>query len=264
MRLPLSVVAAAWACASLARAQSAPAPQASGAPAVPGLEWIRIPGGSFLMGSKRWIYTRPVHRVTVPAFLMSKTLVTVAQYGLCVRAGACEALSPDESCNWGVAGREEHPINCVTWGQASAFARWAGGRLPSEAEWEYAARSAGRRRKYPWGDEPATCDLAVVNVGGPGCGRGSTWPVCSKPKGNTEQGLCDMAGNLWQWTQDWYHHSYAGAPVDGSAWQDGGSTRAYRGGAWINGPARCQSASRRSFDPDDRGDHIGFRLAKSL
>jgi formylglycine-generating enzyme required for sulfatase activity len=187
--------------------------------------------------------------------------VTVAQYKACVDAGACTAPGKGVfwsfGCNWGVAGRENHPVNCVDWNQAEAFSRWAGGRLPSEAEWEYAARSAGKNWTYPWGDEKPTCERAVTSV----CGAKGTAPVCSKPKGNTLQGLCDLSGNVWEWVRDRYHESYAGAPVDGGAWDDAGSERVMRGGAW-DAAFGARAAGRTPADPDSRTGAVGFRPAR--
>ncbi|HRV17242.1 MAG TPA: bifunctional serine/threonine-protein kinase/formylglycine-generating enzyme family protein [Myxococcota bacterium] len=234
------------------------------------LEWVRIPGGSFSMGSNDGDPDddeQPVHRVTVPTFEMSKTQVTVDQYMACVDAGACTAPDTGDYCNWGPSGRGKHPINCVDWHQAQAYAKWAGGRLPSEAEWEYAARSGGRDWKYPWGNEDATCERAVMweSGTGNGCGRGSTWPVCSKPRGNTTHGLCDMAGNVWEWVQDWYHDSYNGAPTDGSAWESPtGSSRVVRGGSWFNFAGRVRAAYRGNGDPGIRYVNLGLRLARSV
>jgi len=228
-----------------------------------GVEWVRIPGGSFNMGSKDFEWAQPVHRVTVRTFEMTKTLVTVEQYKACVDAGACTAPDTGGKCNWGQSDRGKHPINCVDWYQAQAYAKWAGGRLPTEAEWEYAARSGGRDWKYPWGNENATCERAVMDDGGYGCGRDSTWPVCSKPSGNTTQGLCDMAGNVWEWVQDWYHDSYNGAPTDGSAWESPtGSHRVYRGGSWNGGAGDVRAAFRYDYSPGLRGDDLGFRVAR--
>jgi len=232
-----------------------------------GIEWVRIPGGSFNMGSEDGDSDEmPVHIVMVPTFEMGKTQVTVDQYRACVEAGACTAPSTSEWCNWGQSDRGKHPINCVDWNQAQAFATWAGGRLPSEAEWEYAARSGGGDCKYPWGDEDATCERAVMNDGsGYGCGRDSTWPVCSKLKGNTTHGLCDMAGNVWEWVQDWYHDSYNGAPTDGLAWESPtGSDRVIRGGSWHGFAWFVRAAIRFNYSPGNRYGYLGFRVARSV
>ena len=229
------------------------------------IQWVTIPGGSFTMGADDvGPDARPRHRVAVRTFQMAKTLVTVEQYKACVDAGACAAPNTGAFCNWGQTGRERHPINCVDWNQAQAFSSWAGGRLPSEAEWEYAARSAGKDWKYPWGDEHATCERAVMNDRGLGCGRNSTWPVCSKPVGNTEQGLCDMAGNAWEWTQDWYHNSYNRAPDDGSAWENpAGSARVYRGDSWSSVGSLARASSRQGGVPGGQSGNLGFRPARS-
>ena len=229
-------------------------------------EWVLIPGGSFNMGSNNGESDeKPVHRVTVRTFEMTKTQVTVEQYKACVDAGACTAPDTGGSCNWGQSDRGKHPINCVDWHQAQAYAKWAGGRLPSEAEWEYAARSGGRDWKYPWGNGNATCERAVMYDGDLGCGRESTWPVCSKPRGNTTHGLCDMAGNVWEWVQDWYHDSYKGAPTDGSAWEKPtGSNRVLRGGSCNNGAGCVRAAYRISVVPRYRHFSLGFRLARSV
>ena len=229
------------------------------------IKWVRIAGGTFEMGSNDGDSDeRPVHSVTVPTFEMSKTAVTVGQYKACVDAGGCTAPNTGTYCNWDKSDRGSHPINCVDWNQAQDFASWVGGRLPSEAEWEYAARSGGRDWKYPWGDEEATCERAVMYDGrGDGCGRGSTWPVCSKPNGNTTQGLCDMAGNVWEWVQDWWHNSYDGAPTDGSAWETPtGSFRVDRGGSWFFLARDVRAANRNNGSPGSRNVYVGFRLAR--
>ncbi|MBP8970659.1 formylglycine-generating enzyme family protein, partial [Myxococcota bacterium] len=229
-----------------------------------GIEWVRITGGNFDMGSNDGdSKEKPIHRVTVPTFEMSKTQVTVDQYIACVEAEACTDPNTEDNCNWIKSDRGSHPVNCVDWDQAQDFARWVGGRLPSEAEWEYAARSGGRDWKYPWGDEDATCERAVIREGGYGCGRDSTWPVCSKPSGNTTHGLCDMAGNVWEWVQDWYHSSYSGAPTDGSAWESPtGSGRVHRGGSWYGSAESVRAANRSTNVPRNRNDNSGFRLAR--
>ncbi|OQC36516.1 MAG: Serine/threonine-protein kinase pkn1 [Deltaproteobacteria bacterium ADurb.Bin058] len=232
-----------------------------------GIEWVRIAGGTFEMGSNDGESDeRPVHSVTVPTFEMTRTEVTVDQYGACVDAGFCTAPDTGTNCNWDKSDRGSHPINCVDWDQAQDFANWLAARLPSEAEWEYAARSGGQGWKYPWGDEEATCDRAVIeDDSGSGCGSGSTWPVCSKPSGNTTQGLCDMAGNVWEWVQDWHHGNYDGAPTDGSAWESPtGSYRVFRGGSWHGDARYVRAAIRGNDDPGARSVYLGFRVARSV
>jgi len=145
-----------------------------------------------------------------------KNEVTVDEYRRCVEAGACTEeglhgvrwkempLTATETCNWTAEGKGDHPVNCIDWYQADAFCRWAGGRLPARREWHEAV-AGPEKRLYPWGSAPATCDLAVMydeKAVAPvkGCGARGTWPVCSKPAGNSPDGLCDLAGNVWEWS----------------------------------------------------------------
>jgi formylglycine-generating enzyme required for sulfatase activity len=200
-------------------------------------EFVLIQGGQFEMGcsTSSWSNERPVHTVNVPSFYIMKTEVTVAMYRQCVEDnGSCslpgvDETGSDEYTNWDVAGRDDHPINYIDWFQAYEFCDWLGGRLLSEAEWEYAARGEGRDVTYPWGDTSPDCTLAVFGE----CGQTGTEPVCSRPDGNTPQGLCDMAGNVWERVQDRYNLSYDGAPDDGSAWEwPSWNGRVNRGGSW--------------------------------
>ena len=232
------------------------------------IEWVTINGGKFTMGTdsgdKRFENAKPIHEVAIKTFDMSKTAVTVEQYAECVIKGGCTEPATGDYCNWGVTGRQLHPVNCVSWKQANQYAKFAGGRLPSESEWEYAATSGGKNQKYPWGNDEPTCDKAVMYAnGGYGCGKHSTMPVCSKTAGNTAQGLCDMAGNVWQWVQDKYQNSYNGAPADGGAFEAAGSLRVIRGGSFYNVTARNLRADfRNQTGPDSSSDIIGFRIAK--
>ena len=208
----------------------------------------------------------PIHLVTIQAFEMTMTEVTVAQYPVCVTANECTAPNQcDSFSNWEVDEREGHPVNCVTWQQAVSFCEFIGGRLPSEAEWEYAARDDGKDITYPWGNETATCDYAIMNQLGFGCGKFRTWAVCSKMAGNTTtHELCDMAGNVWEWTQDWHHTTYDGAPTNGSAWESPpGSRRILRGGGFGNDSSDDLRSSNRNHDsPSSTDGDLGFRCAK--
>lgn len=236
----------------------------AGTPPQP-IEWVVIDGGKFMMGTnvdRRGVISDaagPIHEVTVKTFEMSKTAVTVEQYAECVSKGQCTKPGSKRFCNWGKTGRQRHPINCVNWEDANAYARFKGARLPSEAEWEYAAKSGNRNQRYPWGNEEPTCERAVLK----GC-AGGTMPVCSKPAGNSAQGLCDMAGNVWQWVQDVWR-SYAFAPKDGSAIDGEGSVRMFRGGSFRDeaGSGYFRTDYRGYDFSVNRRAHFGFRLARS-
>lgn len=240
-----------------------------GAAAVPPviIEWVLIPKGKFRMGTdapdkETYGNAKPVHEVSINAFEMSRTLVTVTQYAECVKAGKCE--EPPEACNWGDPERRQYPVNCVHWGNAVQYAKFAatrpgteGARLPTEAEWEYAATSAGKEPEHPWGNREMTCDRETGNCG--------TAQVCSRPEGNTEQGLCDMIGNLYQWVQDIFHDSYTGAPSDGGAFAGNGALRVMRGGYYLldsDGHYRSDSRYRRSSLHYRYRDDYGIRLAR--
>lgn len=230
------------------------------------LQWVYITGGKFAMGTDSGLNNaKPIHEVKITSFEISKTLVTVEQYAECVIKDQCTAPATGDYCNWGKADRQRHPVNCVNWHQANQYAMFKDARLPSESEWEYAATSAGENQKYPWGNEDATCERAVMNGdGGYGCGSGGTMPVCSKPKGNTKQGLCDMAGNVAQWVQDKYQGSYAAVPTDGSAFEASGSYRVVRGGSFDRNEARHLRSDYRGYgDPDYSLGAIGFRIARA-
>lgn len=232
-------------------------------------EMVRLRGGSFDMGSEAgYPDETPVHPVTIPAFSISKTEITVEQYAACVDSGTCREPGTGASCNWGDSERAQHPVNCVSWNDARDYVQWltiergTGYRLPSEAEWEYAARGEGKSREYPWGDEVADCDRAVLW----GCGTSGTLPVCSKTAGNTSQGLCDMAGNVWEWVEDDWHVHYNDAPSQGEAWTDSprGSARVLRGGSWRIVPVPARVALRDWHEPSARIGSVGFRVARSL
>jgi len=230
------------------------------------LDWVPIPGGGFQMGSDQGDSDEtPVHEVDVPGLEMLRREVTLDQYAECVGAGQCPEPGTAGDCYWYDPWYGDHPVNCVDWSQAAAFCEWVGARLPSEAEWEHAARSAGQQIVYPWGDEQASCSLAVMDdfFHSDGCDSGGPLEVCSRPEGNTEQGLCDMAGNVWEWVRDWYHPDYEGAPADGSAWEEPlGSARVARGGGFASHADALRAANRVEMGPAYQDEGLGFRCAR--
>lgn len=238
-------------------------------------ETVLIPAGPFWMGCNTVETTdcngdqKPYHEVTLSAYKMDKTEVTVAKYGECVTAGECTIPNIDTGvyCNWGVSGTENHPVNCVDWNQADAYCTWAGKRLPTEAEWEKAARGTDGR-KYPWGMDEPTCDFAVMNNGSNGCGIEGTSEVCSKsPAGDSPYGLCDMAGNVWEWVGDWYDSEYyAGSPATDPAGPESGGNRVVRGGSYKDSEYIMRTHHRNFFFPAlfNPDFNLGFRCASDV
>jgi formylglycine-generating enzyme required for sulfatase activity len=221
------------------------------------LAMVRIPLGRFEMGSNEGDRDeRPIHDVTVDTFQIQRTLVSVAEYRLCEAKGACTATPEKPYCNEHLEGREAHPINCATWRQARDFCAWAMARLPTEAEWEYAARGKDGRR-YPWGNErPArqlcwdgkTSDLGMMK-------RRSTCEVDAHPSGASPFGLFDMAGNVWQWTSDLASYDYDGRRT--------GPKRITRGGTWYAYDGQDVRATLRFPEREDVEDYgTGFRCAR--
>jgi formylglycine-generating enzyme len=224
-----------------------------------------VPASNFWMGCNSFLDDQcdqdesPQHSVDVPEFYIDITQVSVKRYAECVEYGPCEAPNqPLLSCYWDKEGLELHPMNCVTWEEASIFCEWAEKRLCTEAEWEKAARGGCDLHagicsevmpKYPWGDAPVSCAYANYHVGDAGCGSGHTLEVDSVLLGNSPYGTLHMVGNLWDWVEDCYHSSYEDAPANGSAWTtncaDGWSLR---GGSFWSTAAGVRSSSRHPGD----------------
>jgi formylglycine-generating enzyme required for sulfatase activity len=242
------------------------------------IQWVRIPAGSFQMGSQDGESDeKPVHTVTLRAFLMSKTEVTVGQYRKCVEAGVC--TQPQwESCylwdgskwNLGVAPQslrgDQQPVVCVDWGQARTFAKWVGADLPTEAEWEYAARG-GQSFTYAGSNSPDDVAWYASNSGG------GTKAVGTKQA--NAFGLHDMSGNVWEWTLDEYKSDYTGAPSDGqqavgslptcsTKCDNGAAGRVNRGGSWSDVASNLRVAYRFSVSPVLRLGVLGLRLRRTL
>ncbi len=244
-------------------------------------DMVYIPAGEFMMGcaphdSECGSDEKPYHKVYLDAYYIDKHEVTVAEYKKCVDAGVCNEPETGGYCNWGVSGRDNHPINCVSWNDADAYCRWAGKRLPTEAEWEKGARGTDGRI-YPWGnefdchkgnfDDETTIDDSYTVPGGSNCdGYNTTSPVCSFPAGNSPYGLCDMSGNVWEWVQDWYGQEYySSSPSSNPTGPSSGKLRVRRGGSWrFDFPVLFRSSDRIRFNPVLRPDDYGFRCVRRI
>jgi formylglycine-generating enzyme required for sulfatase activity len=222
-------------------------------------EFVGIPAGSFRMGSNDNDSEKPVHTVNVPAFQMMTTEVTQGQWHAITgnnpaKFKSCGGRVVNNSC----------PVETVSWNDVQGFIKKLNQktgkvyRLPSEAEWEYAAR-AGSITKYSWGDD-IDCSKARYGYYSDECGKKeSTDPVKSFQPNSF--GLYDMNGNVWEWTQDCWNTSYKGAPSDGSLWMEGDCERAVvRGGSWNDNPTYLRSANRNRFGRASRNTSFGFRL----
>ena len=238
----------------------------------PPVDWVRLDGGSYAMGTDRGRKNEgPRHRVRVGQFSLMRNEVTVAQYEACQQAGVCTRPSPEPDARHGhlcssyFSNNANLPVTCVSNTQAERLCRWVDARLPSEEEWEFAARSGGLDHSYPWGDfTPVSCTHGVVANGSHknsglksrnrGCGANRTGEVCTHPKGNSRQGVCDLAGNVWEWTQTPYRERYDDSPDH--------SQRAVRGGGfWSNG-SQVKAVRRGKQEVSEGSMDVGFRCAK--
>ena len=234
-----------------------------------GMTMVYVPGGSFRMGT-RWSWDARAHTVTLDSFWIDRTEVTNAHYARCVTAGVCSAPT---TCTWGEptyedATKANHPVLCVTWQAARTYCAWAGGRLPTEAEWEYAARGPDSVL-YPWGDafdgtRLNSCDLNCPHEDQKAAdyddGHGQTAPAGSYPDGASWCGALDMAGNVWEWVADW-HSRYPFARQKNPTGPERGSERLIRGGSWFddNEYGFLRADNRHPFEPRAANDVIGFR-----
>ncbi len=225
-------------------------------------EMVLIPAGSFRMGDlvgKGVTDEKPVHAVNLKSFLMGKYEVTFDEYDAYVKATGADR--PDDY-SW---GRRTRPVINVSWDDAKGYIKWLNKqtgkryRLPSESEWEYAAR-AGTTTRYSWGDK---IEKNRANCNGCGSQWDNKKTALVGRFSKNEFGLYDVHGNVREWVEDRWHDSYDGAPNDGSAWLTGGSSgRVLRGGAWSSIPARVRSALRNRDFSVNRDYFIGFRLAQ--
>ncbi len=221
-------------------------------------EMIPLPGGNFAMGSNEDASERPVHQVTVKRFAIGKYPVSIREWNLCTAAKACgfTANGPDEA-----------PVGNISWSDAQQFAAWLAKttgkpyRLPTEAEWEYAARG-GTQTRYWWGDQLQP-DIASC--------KNCTQVASNEPPnkvGNFKPnpfGLYDMGGTVDQWVEDCFHKNYQGAPTDGTAWlEDGCTAHVLRSGSWRNDARYVRPSNRDGYDTHVRYPTHGFRIALTL
>ena len=239
---------------------SAIAPSDAGPPAScpAGTAWLA--GGSFTMDTDQ---DDEVHGVRVAGFCLDVTEVTTDAYAACVRGGRCtidhlgerttdgRSLTADPRCNYGVPGRGQHPINCVDWEQSRTYCAAHHARLPTEHEWEWAARGGGQARPYPWGNAEPDAQLCWSGIEQ----RDGTCPVGTFPAGDTSTGIHDLAGNVWEWTSS----NYATSTSTTSG------ARVIRGGSWglvLQGYVRA--ADRVRTPSTVRRSNLGLRCAVSM
>ena len=222
---------------------------------------VVVPAGEFTMGSATGdADEQPVHQVYVNAFSMDKYQVSVKHY-----ARFLEATHHDIPPDWSIMNRPQHqnrPVANVDWADAAAYCTWVGKRLPTEAEWEKAARGTDGRT-YPWGNEPPTRFHATSGK--------EIWsshtapsPVGTLEEGKSPYGIYDTAGNVWEWVSDWYDPDYyQNSPSQNPTGPPTGESKVVRGGSWGSGPKDLRSANREVHVPSFRGFGTGFRCAKN-
>jgi formylglycine-generating enzyme required for sulfatase activity len=232
-------------------------------------EMVVVPAGTFAMGSPasekgRYNDEGPQHDVTFrQPFAVGKFELTFDEWDACVADGGCNRYRPSDE-GW---GRGRRPVIYVAWDDANAYVAWVAKktgepyRLLTEAEYEYAAR-AGTTTVYPWGNAVGQNNANCI-----GCD--SQWNKQTAPVGSFAAngfGLYDMLGNVWEWTEDYYHDSYSEAPADGSAWTKGGDygKRVLRGGSWSIDPVLLRPAHRYGFSIVSRILTFGFRVGRTL
>ena len=223
---------------------------------------VYVPAGEFLMGSgdkdkDASDDEKPQHKVFLDGFWIDRTPVTNTMYRKAVEAGAC--TKPHDTQHYDDPKYADHPVVYMDWNQAQAYCQWVGGILPSEAQWEKAARGTDGRI-YPWGNQAPDKDLLNYNMN-----IGDTTPVGKYPKGASLYGVLDMAGNVWEWVNDWYAENYyKNSPGRNPTGPEKGDYRVLRGGAFFYLQVSPRCAYRYGFNPIDGSDFYGFRPAVVL
>ncbi len=232
-----------------ASASASAAAKGEGSAASPGEDMVVIPAGIFRMGGTGEDDSPP-HQVAVARFALDRTEVTMDAYARCVAEKKCAAPKDDNPfCNVKFGDRGKHPVNCVDHHDAEAFCAFAGKRLPTEREWEYAARGGAEQRTFSWGEEPPDKTRACYMHEGGSCPVGSFAPGAF--------GLYDVSGNVWEWTSSWF-----GPYPDELAT---GQFKVYRGGSWSRRfPKWLHNELRNRYRPDEHSASLGIRCARSV
>jgi formylglycine-generating enzyme required for sulfatase activity len=221
-----------------------------------GMLQVLVPEGGFLMGSREPDAPEdetPQHRVHLDAFWIDRTEITNSMYAACVESGACQPLV---SPRIDIDDHPDFPVQGVAWPEAAAYCQWVGRRLPTEAEWEKAARGSDGRL-YPWGNEPP--DETRANFGKQ---SSDVVDVGSYAEGASPYGALDMAGNVYEWVADWYGETYyAESPVQNPPGPERTLVKVVRGGAW-NGSLDTLRSANRFWAFPGRNDYDGFRCAE--
>jgi formylglycine-generating enzyme required for sulfatase activity len=234
-----------------------------------GASTVLVSAGTFIMGSYNGnADEKPVHAVYLDAFNIDKYEVTNALYKICVEANAC-GFPKFENSNlrptyYGDQRFDQYPVIGVTWDMAKGYCEWRKARLPTEAEWEKAARGT-KGREYPWGEgiDPTHANYNAEND--PNY-AGDTSPVDAYPNGVSQYGVFDMAGNVWEWTSDIYNADYYASlalPVANPLGPDSGVYRVVKGGSWDSNGFDLRSARRNWIDPSKANIYIGFRCVRN-
>ena len=247
-------------------ARTGSAPKPIGVPHLPptmvgkdGAPMVLVPAGEFILGSEQGDDDeQPVHRVFLDSFYLDTFEVTNGRFAKFV--AAIQSEPP-----WGFADHDtpvlhaDRPVRWVTWLEATGYCLWAGKRLPTEAEWEKAARGTDGRT-YPWGQEPPTPVHAVFGLKE---GAETVAPIGDREKGTSPYGVRDLAGNLYEWVTDWYDDAfYTTTPTINPRGPGAGTAKVQRGGSYINSPYRLRASFRTKGDPTEHDPHVGFRCAQ--
>lgn len=249
-----------------------PKPGTTSVSAIDGMVMAYIPAGTFQMGSNKGLRygEDPIHSVTLNAFLMDTAEVTLSKYYKCVETWNCSPPITSKSYTrpnyYGNSQYDSYPVIFIRWDQAVDYCQWAGRRLPTEAEWEYAARGGLEGMEYPWGDE---FDPAKANF----CDKNCPSEMADKKVGDrftetapahsylpNSYGLYEMAGNVAEWVNDWYG-SYTAKSVTNPKGPTSGESHVIRGGSWVHQSPFLSVAARDRAFPEGSGDWIGFRCA---